>query len=287
MQTTQLEKAKRFHELHTAEGCFLMPNAWDAGSAKMLATAGFSAIATTSAGVAFSMGHPDHGFCSADARVDRNNMLARVESMASAVAVPLNADLEAGYGVSPEAVAETITKTIAAGAAGGNIEDFTGDKSHPLFETQLAVDRIRAARAAVNRSGMPFVLTARADCYLVGHADAFAESVRRANLFREAGADCLFVPGVSDADTIGRLVKEIDGPINIVMGLTGNALSLADLKALGVRRISIGGSLARAMYYHIQQAAREMIEQGTFSYADKQVPQWELNQIFGDSSEPY
>ena len=280
MQITQLDKAKRFHELHTGEGCFLMPNAWDAGSAKMLATAGFSAIATTSAGVAFSMGRPDHGFYSADARVDRNNMLARVESMASALAVPLNADLEAGYGVSPEAVAETITKTIAAGAAGGNIEDFTGNKSHPLFETQLAVDRIRAAREAVKRSGMPFVLTARADCFLVGDSDAFAESVRRANLFREAGADCLFVPGVSDAETIGKLVKQIDGPINIVMGLTGNALSLADLKALGVRRISIGGSLARAMYYHIQQAAREMIEQGTFSYADKQISQWELNQIF-------
>jgi 2-methylisocitrate lyase-like PEP mutase family enzyme len=280
MQVRQLEKAKRFKELHTREGCFLMPNAWDAGSAKMLATAGFSAIATTSAGVAFSMGRPDHGFCSADARVGRYSMLARVESMASAVAVPLNADLEAGYGMSPESVAETISKTIAAGAAGGNIEDFTGDKSNPLFESPLAVDRIRAAREAINQSGIPFVLTARADCYLVGHPDAFAESVRRANLFREAGADCLFVPGVSDSETIGRLVAEINGPINIVMGLTGNALSLADLKALGVRRISIGGSLARAMYYHIQQAAREMIEQGTFSYADKQIPQWELNQIF-------
>src|SRR5215471_4725347 len=280
MQVTQLERAKRFHELHSTEGCFLMPNAWDVGSAKILAAAGFSALATTSAGVAFSMGRPDHGFCSADARVERDSMLARVESMANAVSTPLNADLEAGYGISPESVAETISKTIAAGAAGGNIEDYTGDKNHPLFDTELAVDRISAAREAINRSGIPFVLTARADCYLVGRPDSFAESVRRANLFREAGADCLFVPGVADSETIGKLVREIDGPINIVMGLTGSALSLADLKALGVRRISIGGSMARAMYYHIQRAAREMIEHGTFSYADKQIPQWELNQIF-------
>src|SRR5262245_16412958 len=280
MQITQLEKARRFRDLHTSDGCFLMPNAWDVGSAKMLAAAGFSAIATTSAGVAFSLGHPDHGFCSSDARVDREAMMGRVGSIASAMSAPLNADLEAGYGASPEAVAETITKTIVAGAAGGNIEDFTGDKNDPQFETSLAVDRIRAAREAVDRSGVPFVLTARADCYLVGHRDAFAESVRRANLFREAGADCLFVPGPSDAATIGKLVKEINGPINMVMGLTGNALSVADLKGLGVRRISIGGSLARSMYYHIREAAKEMMERGTFTYADKQIPQGELNQIF-------
>jgi len=280
MQVTLQEKARRFHDLHTSDGCFLMPNAWDAGSAKMLAAAGFAALATTSAGVAFSLGHPDHGFCSVDARIDRETMMERLESIANAVSAPLNADLEAGYGSSPGVVAETITKAIAAGAAGGNIEDYTGDRNDPLFETSLAVDRIRAIRGAIDRSGIPFVLTARTDCFLVGHPDAFAESVRRANLFREAGADCLFIPGVSDAASIGKLVKEINGPINIVMGLTGNALSLADLKALGVRRISIGGSLARAMYYHIQDAAREMMERGTFTYADKQIPQGQLNQIF-------
>lgn len=280
MQVTLLEKARRFHELHTSDGCFLMPNAWDAGSAKLLADAGFAALATTSAGVAFSVGHPDHGFCSADARVDRETMMERVGSMAAAVSAPLNADLEAGYGASPGVVAETITKAIAAGAAGGNIEDFTGDKDDPLFETSLAVERILAVREAIDRSGIPFVLTARTDCFLVGHPDAFAESVRRANLFREAGADCLFIPGASDAASIGKLVKEIDGPINVVMGLTGNALSLADLKELGVRRVSIGGSLSRAMYFHIREAAREMMERGTFTYADKQIPQWELNEIF-------
>jgi len=257
-----------------------MPNAWDIGSARMLETAGFSALATTSAGIAFSLGRPDNVFCSADARVDRDSMLHSVESIANAISLPLNADLEEGYGVSPEAVAETIGKSIAAGAVGGNIEDYTGEKNKPLFETVLAADRIRAAREAIAQSGIPFVLAARSDCFLVGHPHAFAESVRRANLFREAGADCLFIPGVSDADTIAKLVKEVNGPINIVMGLTGNTLSFSDLKALGVRRVSIGGSLARAMYYQIRQAAREMMERGTFTYADKQIPQDELNRIF-------
>lgn len=280
MHSSQFEKARKFHDLHTSDGCFIMPNAWDAGSAVMLEAAGFPAIATTSAGVAFSMGHPDYVGASAGARVDRKTMLSRVESMASAVSVPLNADLEGGYGVSPESVAETITSAIAAGAAGGNIEDYTGEKTKPLFDIDLAVDRIRAARESIDRSGIPFVLAARTDCFLVGHAEAFAESVRRANLFRQAGSDCLFVPGPSDADAIAKLVKEVEGPINIVMGLTGNALSLSDLKRLGVRRISIGGSLARAVYYQIRQAAREMIEQGTFGYANMQIPQSELNAIF-------
>jgi 2-methylisocitrate lyase-like PEP mutase family enzyme len=281
MSNSQHDKSRIFHDLHTREGCFLMPNAWDAGSAVMLEAAGFGAIATTSAGVAFSLGRPDYNMSgSASARVDRDTMLSRTQSMAAAVSVPLNADLEAGYGVSPESVAETIVRAIATGAAGGNIEDFTGNKSTPLFEVDLAVERIRAARHAIDESGIPFVLTARTDCFLVGHSDAFAESVRRANLFRQAGADCLFVPGVSDEATVARLVKEVDGPMNIVMGLTGNSLSLSDLKRLGVRRISIGGSLARAVYYQIRQAGQEMFERGTFTYADQQIPQSELNAIF-------
>jgi 2-methylisocitrate lyase-like PEP mutase family enzyme len=283
MNNSQHDKARTFHDLHTQEGCFLMPNAWDAGSAVMLEAAGFSAVATTSAGVAFSLGRPDHmlsRLSGPGARLDRDTMLSRIGSMAAAVSVPLNADLEAGYGVSPESVAETIAMTIATGAVGGNIEDYTGEKTAPLFEVNLAVERIRGARHAIDQSGIPFVLTARTDCFLVGHSDAFAESVRRANLFRQAGADCLFIPGVSDEAEVAKLVKEVNGPMNIVMGLTGNSLSFSDLKRLGVRRISIGGSLARAVYHHIRQAAREMFEHGTFTYADQQIPQSELNAIF-------
>lgn len=285
MNNLLYEKAKKFHELHTNDGCFVMPNAWDAGSAVMLQTTGFQAVATTSAGVAFSMGRPDYILDAQDARMSRDAMLARVKSVASAVTLPLNADLEAGYGSAPEAVAETISGAISAGGAGANIEDYTGDRSRPLYDLELAVDRIRGARHAIEKAGLPVVLTARTDGFLVGHSDALAESIRRANLFREAGADCLFIPGVSDADTIGKLVREINGPLNIVMGLTGNSLSVADLARLGVRRISIGGSLARAVYFQIRRAAREMLDQGTFSYANEQIPQRELNEMFKSALE--
>jgi 2-methylisocitrate lyase-like PEP mutase family enzyme len=279
MNPSQLEKARTFHRLHVTEGCFLMPNAWDIGSAKMLATAGFPAIATTSAGIAFSRGRPDHCFSPATACVERGEMMRCVRDIASSIAVPVNADLEAGYGEAPEDVAETLRLAIEAGAVGGNIEDYTGDRGRPLYEEGLAVERIAAARAAITRSGIPFVLVARTDAFLVGHADPFAESVRRANLYRRAGADCLFVPGVSDAETVGRLVRAIDGPLNIVMGLTGASLALSELHELGVRRVSIGASLARAVYFQIRSAAREMAEHGTFRFASQQIPQEELNRI--------
>jgi 2-methylisocitrate lyase-like PEP mutase family enzyme len=274
------DKARRFLELHRRPGCFLMPNAWDVGSARMLEAAGFAALATTSAGVAFSLGRPDNLFCAPENRVDRDTMLARVAEMARAVGPPLNADLEAGFGVAPETVAETIRRAIAAGAAGANIEDYSGDRAAPLYEIDLATERIRAARAAIDASGVAFVLTARTDAVLVEHPQAFAESVRRVRRFREAGADCLFVPGLGDAASIGRLVKEASGPVNVVMGLVGSALTLADLEALGVRRVSIGGSLARAMYHRIREAAREMFEHGTFRNTEHQIPQGELNQLF-------
>lgn len=280
MTATRLEQAQAFHDLHRQQGCFLIPNAWDVGSAKMLQAAGFAAIATTSAGVAFSLGRPDYGYHSAEARVDRGTMLDRIGAIASEISVPLSADLEAGYGASPETVAETITMAIAAGAAGGNIEDFTGRTDGPLYELGLAVDRIRAAREAIDRSGVPFVLVGRTDSLQLDDPDRLAECVRRGNAFREAGADCVFTPGASDPDTIATLVQEIDAPLNVVVGLTGNRLSLAELAALGVRRVTIGGSLARAVYHDIQQAAREMMDHGTFQYAHRQLPQAELNRIF-------
>jgi 2-methylisocitrate lyase-like PEP mutase family enzyme len=205
-------------------------------------------------------------------------MLRRVHEIVGQVTVPVSADLEEGYGEAPQTVAQTISQAIGVGAAGGNIEDFTGDRSRPLFEEALAVERIRAARDAVDASGEPFVLVGRTDVLLTD--GPLAESIRRANAYLAAGADCAFVPGASDAATIATLVRELDGPLNVVMGLSGNALSLHDLRDLGVRRVTVGGSIARAMYRHLLRAAKELAEQGTFSYADDQLSQTDLNDLF-------
>ena len=280
MDTDRRRRAERFAELHK-QGCFLLPNAWDAGSARILESAGFPAVATTSAGVAFSLGRPDHDFFAEqgpDGRVDRDTMLARVGEVTAAVSVPVSADLEEGYGEAPEAVAATIMAAIAAGAAGAGIEDFTGERGRPLYDLELGADRIRAARAALDASGEPFVLVGRTDALLVG--GTVADSIRRANAYLAAGADCTFIPGAADATTIGTLVRELDGPLNVVMGLSGGALSLEDLAGLGVRRVTVGGSIARAMYGHLRAAARELAERGTFGYADDQIPQNELNDLF-------
>lgn len=268
-------KARLFHQLHRRDGIFLMPNAWDQGSARMLASAGFDAIATTSAGIAYSLGVPDYRM-----RVSRECMMERVAAIAASVDVPVSGDLEGGYGDLPEEVARTIELSIDAGLAGCNIEDYTGDPAKPLYDSVLAAERIRAARDAADRSAIAYTLTGRSDCYLVGHPDPFAESVKRVNLFREAGADCLFVPGMKDAESIGRLVREVDGPITVVMGLAGVALSVAELGRLGVRRISIGGSLQRATLGLVRRAAEEMREQGTFGYAAQQIPDAELMTFF-------
>ncbi|MFJ2830425.1 isocitrate lyase/phosphoenolpyruvate mutase family protein [Streptomyces sp. NPDC087263] len=282
MDSSRRERAEKFVELHR-QGCFLLPNAWDVGSARVLESAGFPALATTSAGVAFSLGRPDHDFSdedekAPDGRVDRETMMRRVREIAEGVTVPVSADLEDGYGEAPDTVAATLSLTLAAGAVGGNIEDFTGDRTRPLYDEALAVDRIRAARAAVDADGEPFVLVGRTDVLLVG--GGLEECVRRANAYLAAGADCAFVPGAADAATIGTLVRELDGPLNVVMGLTGNTQTLADLRELGVRRVTVGGSIARAMYHHLLRAARELADLGTFSYADDQLSQTELNHLF-------
>ncbi|MFF4059690.1 isocitrate lyase/phosphoenolpyruvate mutase family protein [Streptomyces sp. NPDC001668] len=280
VDTESRAKAQRFAALHR-EGCFLLPNAWDVGSARVLEAAGFPAVATTSAGVAFSLGRPDHDFFAEqppEDRVDRETMLRRVGEIAGGIAVPLSADLEDGYGESPETVAATVASALAAGAAGGNIEDFTGDRGRPLHDEKLSADRVRAARETLAAGGEPFVLVGRTDVLLVG--GPLDEAVRRANAYLEAGADCAFVPGAADAETIGTLVRELDGPLNVVMGLTGNGLSLDDLRELGVRRVTVGGSIARAMYRHLLDAARELADSGTFSYAAGQLSQTDLNDLF-------
>lgn len=286
MSGASLEAVRAFGDLHQREGCFLVPNAWDVGSARILEAAGFPAVATTSAGVAFSLGRPDGGFHGRQARVGRDMMLDRVRAIAAGISVPLSADLEAGYGASPAEVAATIEGAIAAGAAGGNIEDHTGSPDAPLYEMAAAVERIRAAREAIDRAGVPFVLVGRTDSLLLDRPGDLGECIRRGNAYREAGADCVFTPGAADAGTIATLVREIDAPLNVVVGLTGNKLSLADLAELGVRRVTIGGSLSRAMYHHMWQAAREMLEHGTFGFADRQLSQAELNRLFDGGPGP-
>lgn len=276
MSSQHRSRAQRFVDLHR-EGCFLLPNAWDIGSARILESAGFPALATTSAGIAFSLGRPDHDL-DPRGRVDRTTMLRRVEEIAAEVAVPVSADLEDGYGQAPELVAATVSAAIEAGAAGGNIEDFTGDGSQPLHDPALAVDRISAARAAVDAGGEPFVLVGRTDVLLVG--GSLDECIRRANAYLAAGADCAFVPGAADSATIKTLVAELDGPLNVVMGLTSSSLTFADLRALGVRRVTVGASIARAMYRHLLRAADELATHGTFTYAADQVPQSDLNALF-------
>jgi 2-methylisocitrate lyase-like PEP mutase family enzyme len=279
VDSARRQRAERFAELHR-EGCFLLPNAWDAGSARILESAGFAAVATTSAGIAFSLGRPDHDFHTEQeqGRVDRETMLGRVRELAAEVRVPVSADLEDGFGAAPGTVAATISMALEAGAAGGNIEDFTGDRAQPLYDEALSAERIRAAREAIDRTGEPFVLVGRTDGLLVG--GALDECVRRGNAYLAAGADCVFVPGAADAETIGTLVRELNGPLNVVMGLTGNALSLDDLAELGVRRVTVGGSIARAMYRHLLDAARELAQHGTFSYAGNQLSPADLNDLF-------
>ncbi len=271
----QKHKAQKFLDLHTASKLFVMPNAWDAGSARMLAAQGFQAIGTTSAGIAFSMGQAD-----SEGAVSRTEMLERIRTIAQAIAAPVSADLEAGYGENSDQLGETIRLAINAGIVGANIEDFTGNAARPLFDIALAEERIRAARKAADESGIAFTLTARTDCYLVGVDNPLSESIRRANLYRQAGADCLFVPGAVEPTTIAQLVKEIDGPISVVMGLKGKAFTVSQLEDLGVRRVSIGGSLARASFALIRKAALEIMQQGTFTYANAQIPDAELCAFF-------
>jgi 2-methylisocitrate lyase-like PEP mutase family enzyme len=272
-----MDRIATFRQLHEGRTGFVMPNAWDAGSAIVLAEAGFAAIATTSAGIAFSLGRADHTIPAGGTAVSRFHMFERVREIAAAVDLPVNGDLEAGYGDAPEAVVETIRLAVDAGLAGGNIEDHAGGR---LYDESLAVERIAAAREAIDARGGGFVLTARTDGQLLRPAAPLADSIRRANRYREAGADCLYVPGVNDLEAIATLVREIDGPLNVVMGLGGSSLTVAALQAAGVARISLGGSIARAALGFVRESARELIERGTMTFAGVQVPQGELNALF-------
>jgi len=272
---TQMQKAKEFQALHGGKTAFLMPNAWDAGSAILLAQAGFKAIGTTSAGIAFSKGLADY-----TNSLSRDDNMTAIAQICAAVDLPVSGDTESGYGPHLRDVEETMAQTIKTGAVGASIEDYSGNRNTGLYDIEEAVDRVSAAVAAIEASGLPIVLTARAECYLVRHENPLPEAIKRLNRYREAGAHCLFAPGPKDKDTIATLVKEVDGPINIVAGLSSEALRVEELGNLGVRRISTGGSLARTCLATLREIADEMVTSGTFSFAARAIPDKELSRLF-------
>lgn len=261
-----------FRELHSS-GCFVIPNPWDVGTAKYLRQLGFRALATTSAGFAFSRGLPDGA-------VSLDEMLAHISQIVSASDLPVNADFGSGFADQPEQVADNVTACVATGVAGLSIEDATGDEFTPLYELSLAVDRIRAARAALDKSAAGVLLTARAECYLVNHPQAFAESIRRLQAYAAAGADVLYAPGVTKREEMQEIVSAVaPKPVNILMS-SDLGLRVTDLAEMGVRRISVGSSLARSAWTGFIEAAREIAAEGSFGGFARLTPFNELNAFF-------
>lgn len=268
---TQAEKGMRFRALHEREGAFVIPNPWDVGSARILVHLGFEALATTSAGFAFSTGRRDN-------TIARRDMLGHVACIAAATDLPVSADLENGYGDDPATVAETIAQAAETGIVGASIEDATGQRDHPIYEHAHAVERIRAAAAVAHALSFPFMLTARAENYLVGRKN-LDDTIKRLQAYQEAGADVLYAPGLTDPRDIAAVVRAVDRPVNVVMGLQGTRIDVAELAAMGVKRISVGSALCRAAYGALVRAAREMREKGTFGFAEHAIPFGELGDI--------
>jgi len=271
MTVTTADKCAAFRKLHEA-GCFVLPNPFDVGTAKMLQHMGFKAIASSSAGFAWSIGK-------ADSRVTLEEMLADLASLSAAVDIPVNADFEGGFADAPEGVAANVTRAVATGVAGLSIEDSTGDKAAPLYQRELAVARIRAARQAIDASGSGVLLTGRCEAFLWGQPDIKLVTDRLI-AYAEAGADCLYAPGIKTIEEIAAVVKAVaPKPVNLLVG--GSGLSLGQATELGVRRISVGGSLARMAWAGFMRAAKEMAEQGTFTELAGGYSGGELNKIFG------
>lgn len=263
-----------FQKLHE-RGCFVIPNPWDAGTARYLRHLGFPALATTSAGFAFSRGLPD-----TDWAVPRDAALRHISEIVAAVDLPVNADFESGFAHEPEALAENVRLCVETGVAGLSIEDATGDRRDPLYELPLAVDRIRAARDAIAGSGSGVLLTGRAECYLTGHPKPLAEAIRRLQAYAEAGADVLYAPGISQREEIQAVIAAMaPKPVNVLMS-TNRGLRAADLAGMGVRRISVGSALARAAWTAFMQAANGIARDGSFAGLDGAVPFAELNGFF-------
>jgi 2-methylisocitrate lyase-like PEP mutase family enzyme len=265
-RATQAEKAQRFQALHARPGAFVIPNPWDAGTARILEGLGFEALTTTSAGLAFTLGRRD-----GTGEVGRDETLANAKAIADATDLPVAGDLENGFGHGPEAAAETIRRAGEwAGLVGGSIEDSTGDPQRPLYDFQHAVERVAAAVEAARALPFPFVLVGRAENFLHGRPD-LDDTIRRLQAFEAAGADALFPPGLTRAEDIRTVCASLRKPVNVVMGLKGSTLTVAELAALGVRRISLGAALSRAGLGAFVRAAREIREHGTFRFADDAI----------------
>ena len=268
----QIEKGLAFRALHHRDGAFIIPNPWDIGTARLLAHLGFEALATTSAGFAASVGQQDY-------TISRDQMMAHIAVIAAATSLPVSADLQNGFGDSPEIVAEAIRLAAAAGIVGGSIEDSTGRPDQPIYELEFAVERIRAAAEAAHAFPFAFTLTARAENYITGRPD-LNDTIRRLQAYQEAGADVLYAPGLATSEDIAALVSSVDLPVNVLVGLPGVAWSRSELAAIGVKRISIGSGLARAAYGAFFRAATEMRQQGTFTFAENSLTLRAISTLF-------
>lgn len=271
-------KGERFAELHARPGAFIIPNPWDAGTARILEGIGFEALTTTSAGLAFALGKRD-----GTGDVTRDETIANAKAIADATTLPVAADLENGFGDSPEAAAETIRLAgEVAGLVGGSIEDSTGNPARPIYDFAHAVERIAAAVEAARAFSFPFVLVGRAENFLHGRPD-LNDTIRRLQAFEAAGADALYAPGLTKADEIRAVCSSVGKPVNVVMGLRSGSFSAGELAEMGVRRISVGSSLSRAALTGFMSAAREMKEQGTFTFAERAISYADVNAMMREA----
>jgi 2-methylisocitrate lyase-like PEP mutase family enzyme len=265
------DKRRTFHELHKS-GCFVIPNPWDAGSAKYLQHLGFKALATTSSGFAWTQAHADN-------TVDREMVLAHLSEIVAATDLPVNADFEGGYAHDAKGVGESVRLAVATGVAGLSIEDSTGDKAKPLYDMPLAVERMRAARAAIDKAGGDTMLVGRAECFLVGRTD-LDETIARLQAYAQAGADCLYSPGIKTREQIAAVVKAVaPKPVNLLIGWASD-LTMKDVEALGVRRVSVGGALARSAWGGFMRTAKRIAEEGRFDGFADAASGAELNSLF-------
>jgi 2-methylisocitrate lyase-like PEP mutase family enzyme len=269
MSGTQSEKFQAFKALHERPGVFVMPNPWDAGTARILSALGFEALATTSAGFAFSIGRRD-----SIAGLTRDEILGNARSIVEATHLPVSADLEDGFGGAPETCAETIRLAAAAGLVGGSIEDATGDPENPIFEFGQSVERVAAACEVAR--GLPFLVTARAENFLHGHPD-LDDTIRRLQAFEKAGADVVYAPGLPSLDAIRTVCSAVERPVNVVMGLQGATYTVEELQDAGVKRISVGGAFARAALGAFMRAAVEVKDNGTFTFSADAIPDAETS----------
>jgi 2-methylisocitrate lyase-like PEP mutase family enzyme len=273
---TQAEKGQLFRDLHYRDSAFVIPNPWDIGSARLLASTGFEALATTSVGYANSIGRQDHG-------VTRDEMIAHAATLAAATELPVSADLENGFGDDPGTVAETIRMAAAAGLAGCSIEDSTNRDDDPIYSFEHSVDRIRAAAEQVRNLPFPFMLTARSENYLHGRKD-LADTINRLQAFQEAGADVLYAPGITDVKEVATLISSVDRPVNVLAGMQGTHFDVNELSRIGAKRISVGGALTRVAFAALLGAAREMKEHGTFSFVNGPITSREIAALISSAS---